>query len=403
MPSQQPSLPPPTASQPSSFPRLLLLFCCLAGGAVAIIYLLTTVRENSRPGARYLDAGIEAVARKNPAEAEKQWLLGIAKDPTYVPTIEQLGDLYAVEQRNPEAITCYRRAVKLKPNDGSLLMRLARVEHLIDRDDLAYPDSKRAAELLPEDAGAQARYGLLEVKKGDYAAAIPPLQKALALHPGMGEVVDALVASRFSSHDAVGAERTNEEWLSRQPNDPHGLLWRAKIALQNPAVTSESRSRALDAAEKAYKALPDDVEAHRVLGQTYLNLNRPADAEKVFKDGVDISPFAVDMLQGLVASYARLRDAPNLQLVSTRLKELNTKLDRLDHVREVAILHHGKDLESNFQLAQIESEVGHFPQAQEYFNQLEKDAPGDKRIQAAVAAFRQRVKLYAQGKVRVIP
>lgn len=401
--SQQPSLPSaPSSPKPYRFFRLVVLCCCLAGGAVALVYLVKTVREYLRPGARSYAEGMEAVARKDPDEAEKKWLQGVEKDPKYVPNLVQLGDLYATERRSQEAVLCYWRAEKLTPNDGSLLLRLARVEHLINRDDLAYPHSKRAAELLPNDATAQARYGLLEVKQGHYPAAILPLRLALTLHNETREVTDALVDSQFSSKDVAGAERTNEDWLRKHPDDPLANLWRAKIAAQKPA-TPDNQRITLEAAEKAYKALPDSLEAHHVLGQAYLNLNRPADAIKVFQDGIDIVPFAVDMLQGLVSGYARLRDAPHLQLVSARLKDLNSKLDRLDHVREIAILHHGKDLESNFQLAQMESEVGHFQTAQDYFNQLEQDAPNDKRIQAAAAAFRMRVKLYKQGKVRVLP
>ncbi len=402
MSSQKQSLNASSAAPKPSFLRLLILFCCLSGGAVAVVYLMTTLRETYRPGARYYQEGMDAVGRKDPAEAEKKWLRGVAEDPTFAANSEQLGDLYTEERRSAEAAEYYGRAVKLTPNDGTLLLRLALAEHTMDRDDLAYPHSKRAAEMLPENADAQGRYGVLEDQKGHYAAAIPPLQKALALRPGMSEITDALVDAQSASHDLAGAERTDEEWLSRSPTDPQGLLWRAKIASQKPG-TAANQKIALEAAERAYKALPDDLDAHRVLGQVYLNLNRPAEAKKVYLDGIDIFPFSVAMLQGLVNCYARLGDTSNLQLVATRLKDLNTKLDRLDHVREVVVLHHGKDLESDFQLAQLESEVGNFAMAVEYFNQVEKDAPNDKRVQKAVAAFRERVKLYKQGKVRVLP
>ncbi|MCW3099762.1 MAG: Tetratricopeptide repeat [Chthonomonadaceae bacterium] len=382
--------------------RLLLLFCCLAGGAVAVVFLSSAVRDYYRPGSRYFQEGVDALARKNPMEAEQKWRKGVEEDPTYAANSEQLGDLYTEERRYAEAAAAYSRAVKLTPNDGTLLLRLARAEHLIDRDDLAYPHSKRAAEMLPEDADAQARYGLLAHQQGHDADAISPLQKALAAHPGVSDIAEALVDAQFATHDLVGAERTDEEWLNKQPNDPFAILWRAKIALQKPTTLENSRI-ALEAAEKAYKALPDNLAAHSVLGQVYLNLNRPADARKVYQDGVDIFPFAIAMLQGLVNCYARLGDTPHLQQVAARLKELNMKLDRLDHVREVVILHHGKDLESNFQLAQLESDVGHFPEAQKYFDQLKKDAPNDKRIQAAAAAFQERARQYLQGKVRVLP
>jgi len=374
----------------------------LAGGSVAVVFLIHTVKDYNRPGARYFQEGIDALARKNPVEAEQRWRRGVAEDPNYAANSEQLGDLYTEERRNAEAVTYYSRAVKLTPDDGALLMRLARAEHLIDRDDLAYPHSKRAAELLPENAEAQGRYGILAHQQGHDADAIPPLRKAFAAHPEVSDVSEALVDALFATHDVAGAERTNEEWLSKQPNNPLALIWRAKISTLKPP-TPENLKIALDNAERAYKAQPDNLEAHRILGQAYLNLNRAADAKKVYEDGLAIFPFSVAMLQGMVNCYARLGDGPNLQLVAARLKELNTKLDRLDHVREVVILHHGKDLESNFQLAQLESEVGHFAEAQKYFDQLKKDAPTDKRIQSAAAAFQERARLYLQGKVRVIP
>lgn len=402
MSSQKPPLKPLAASHKSSLPRLLLLFCCLAGGAIALVYLVQSMREFYRPGARYSEEGVEAVARKNPMEAEKKWLEGVAKDPEYSANLEQLGDLYAGEKRNSEAIAFYGRALKLTPNEGSLLLRIAQIEHRIDRDDLAYPHSKRAAELLADDANAQALYGLLEDKQGHYSAAIPPLQKALALHPEMSDALGALVNSQFAANDLVGAERTDEDWLARHPQDPFAMLWKAKIAAQKPAAP-DSLKTAIEAALSAYKAMPDNLEAHRVLGQVYLNLNRPADAKLIFQDGLTIFPFAVAMLQGMVSCYARLGDAPHLETASSRLRDLNTKLDRLDHVREIVILHKGKDLKSNFELAQLESDVGHFQEAQDYFNQLEKDAPNDPQIQAAVAAFRERAKQYLQGRVRVLP
>ena len=87
---------------------------------------------------RHYQAGIDALAAHHAGIAEQEWLQGEKEDPGFVPCYEQLGDLYTVLLRYPEATDNYERAVKLAPTDGSLYVRLARMQHQIGKNDEAY-------------------------------------------------------------------------------------------------------------------------------------------------------------------------------------------------------------------------------------------------------------------------
>ena len=112
---------PPAASPAPPNPRRRLLAVAL--GLVTLLALgfaAWSWRQSSRPGAVHLQAGLDALAAHNDAQAEQEWLAGTQQDPSFPDDYAQLGDLYAGQQRFAEAAAQYQSAAKLSPRDGTL-------------------------------------------------------------------------------------------------------------------------------------------------------------------------------------------------------------------------------------------------------------------------------------------
>lgn len=132
------------------------------------------------------------------------------------------------------AIPHYRRAVRLDPANSMSRQYLA--EALLR---LATPAAAEEAALQlaaivdrdPGDAEARARLGLLLVRLGRPAEAVPQLRFALGAFPNRTDLRSALgEATMQSTGNAGDAEKDFREALARNPRDAHAIMGLAKIA-----------------------------------------------------------------------------------------------------------------------------------------------------------------------------
>jgi tetratricopeptide (TPR) repeat protein len=132
--------------------------------------------------------------------------------------------------REAEAIPHYRRAVRLDTNNPMAHHYLAdALGRLGDREGAGGEYAKVIA-LDPEDADAQAKFGMLLATGGRPVDAIPHLRAALNQWPERADLKSALADALLRTGDAAEAEAGFRAALARNPRDPRALAGLARIA-----------------------------------------------------------------------------------------------------------------------------------------------------------------------------
>ena len=169
----------------------------------------------------------------------------------------------ALDRNNFEsAIPPLQKFLAEKPDVAFAHFQLAYAYTGLNRVDEARAEYERCVALDPKMAEAQLNLGILLLEK-DAAAAAPPLRKAVAL-----------MASQSRPRFLLG------------------------IALER----SGDLAGAADSYEAAAHLNPSDTEAQTHLGEMYLQLKRPADAEKRFRAVLESQPNSALALRGLALS-----------------------------------------------------------------------------------------------------
>lgn len=94
-----------------------------------------------------------------------------------------LGEAYFNRQEIDKAISNFKRAQELQPNNERILYDLGLIYYKIDQLESAISSLEQAIKLNPHFSSAYYQLGLVFIKKGDYSRAIEALEKFLQLEP----------------------------------------------------------------------------------------------------------------------------------------------------------------------------------------------------------------------------
>ena len=161
------------------------------------------------------------------------------------------GNQHAAQNKFPEAIIEYRRAVQADPRLGEARMQLAYAYASTGDGMNALREYVRAADLMPEDKDAQQRAGAF-----------------------------MLLAGQFN--DAQGLA---ERMLKRNPNDVE-----AHILLANALAGLKDMEGAVSNFEKAVELDPNRSSTYSELGSIHMVSGNKAGAEAAFKKAIEIDP-----------------------------------------------------------------------------------------------------------------
>jgi tetratricopeptide (TPR) repeat protein len=361
----------------------------ILAGSAAAIFLVVFWRETGRPGMRHYLRGMELMTARYPLEARREWLRGIQEDPTEYYCYEQLGDYLTAVGQLSEAVECYALACHLAPNNGSLFARLAIAERRQGRRQQALTAAGRAAELLPEDADAAGEYGLLLAESRNRPAALAMLRRANRLRPGDRRYFLAMVNTELDSLEFAAAERDLTPFLHAHPQDAEANYLMAVVCNQKPRTPANLRS-AIAFGERALAGIRDDARACVLLGQLYLDADRPRDALRVYTDGRRSAPGAEGILRGLGECYARLGRHAEAATVNAEFEKVVERRDRIAHLTHVMGFDH-HDTSAGLELAHLVEADGRLLQARAYYEQLVRQAPNDPRTRRALAGFYKRI------------
>jgi tetratricopeptide (TPR) repeat protein len=148
------------------------------------------------------------------ADAEQRYQAATAIDPKYAPAWVGLARAKARQGRLDEAAGDYRKASEADPEYREALLELADQY-------AAAREPKKAIEIyreFPNNVAARERMGELLAKEGELAAAIPPLEQAVAQSPTTANKV-ALAQAYLKTGEAAKGIKLLGEAVGAEPRD----------------------------------------------------------------------------------------------------------------------------------------------------------------------------------------
>lgn len=259
---------------------------------------------------------------KNP-EAEAAWRAYLKNHPSDPEPYAQLAVLAARQEHYKEAIPLYRKALSMNPNVPGLRLNLGLALFKSGNLKDALPEFDQCLKAAPPESPDAQRLdiliGMSHYGLAQYAEAVPFLKKAaardqqnlplrLALahsclwskqYPCVMDVYHEILQlnSESAEADMIAGEALDEEKdnagstamfraaVKANPKEPNAhfglgyLLWTQKIYLE--AAQEFQAELAND---------PNHVQAMEYLGDTYIQLNKPADAKPYLEKTVQLDP-----------------------------------------------------------------------------------------------------------------
>jgi tetratricopeptide (TPR) repeat protein len=350
--------------------------CIVAGVlcAAAVAQTTTTgrtVRKLRVPveeGAAAIAQAEAAIDKKDYAAAEKILKDATAAHPKDYRAWYDLGYVYTLTDRRPEAIAAYRQAVDAKPGifESNLNLGLALAAA---GDPQAATYLRAATTLKPQADAAEALYrawfalgrvlttgqpadalaafshaatlqpklaephfyaGTLLEKQKNYAAAATELEKASALDPRNVEIAAALANVAMEGRDFARAESALRRYLELDPKSATAHLQLGRV------LSAEGKNDAAAAAYQAAQQLaPNDPEVQREIAGVYYDAGKFAEAAAAYQALIAQSPPSAQLYYLLGRAQLRAKDFPAAQ--STLLKAVQLKPDNADALGDLAL------------------------------------------------------------------
>ncbi len=152
--------------------------------------------------------------------AEAAYRTALRLDPSFVPAMVNLADLYRALQRDADGEPLLRQAVAVEPENavarhalGLLLVRMRRLDEAI-------PELRQAAQLVPNNARYAYVYAIALHTAGQSAEALRVLRFDQQMHPADVAILTALVTISRDTGDLAAARDYAEQLLRIAPDNP---------------------------------------------------------------------------------------------------------------------------------------------------------------------------------------
>ncbi len=252
----------------------------------------------------------------------------------------ELGMLLHAHLRFEGAVSCYRRAVTLAPDEFRWLYYLG---------------------------AAQAALGL-------HAEALKSFEKALLVDRTSAPLWAHMSESLHELGDSEGSRRTSEQALLHDPRSP-AARYRLARALAGLGRTTE----AIASYEEAATLSPEAAPIHLALAALYRQRNDTSRAALASKTAQSATATQVPMPDPLLAAVRALRDDPQTHLSRGRRFETEGKLTEAAAEYEQAIALDASSRSAYANLISVQGRLGRFADALRRYEEIAKlGLPGEE-------------------------
>ena len=174
--------------------------------------------DAERPEA-HLNLGLLDTRRREPAEAEAKYRTALRLDPAFVPALVNLADLDRARGMDQQSAELLRKAIAVEPDNADVqhafgLLLVRRHEYAE-----ALASLRRAHELAPDNARYAYVYAVALNSTGAPAEAMALLEQARRQHPADRDLLMALVSIARDAGDFATALRHARELVTLDPAD----------------------------------------------------------------------------------------------------------------------------------------------------------------------------------------
>lgn len=232
----------------------------------------------------------------------------VKKSPDAAIPHNDLGSLYAAENRLEEAVTEYKEALKLKPDYGDAHYNLGVIYHKQNRLDEAIKEYTEALRLIPDYPEAHNNLGSAYTDKNRVQEALAEYKAALKLRPDYPEAhynLGRLYQKQNRLEEAIAEFKTA---IKLKPGhvEAHNDL----------GCCYMSRNRADEAVaefQAAARLKPDYPDAHFNLGVALAAQDRFREAADAFKEAVRLNPDSVYARRNLEVMKEKIKNTGGLR------------------------------------------------------------------------------------------
>jgi putative PEP-CTERM system TPR-repeat lipoprotein len=195
------------------------------------------------------------------------------------------------------------KALEIQPNDPQTLINLARLDLAEGHTAEAEANFKRALDADPKNLQAALGAAIAAGAAGDRQGAEEWLAKAVVDHPDSLEARVALAEARQKNNNPGGAIDLYEQGLAAASGNP--------VLLNNLAVLYQAQGspKALEVAERAYRAAPKAPEIQDTYGWVLLGAGKTQQALSLLQEAAKALPDNTEVQYHYAAALAKSGDA----------------------------------------------------------------------------------------------
>lgn len=330
-------------------PRLLLARMHLREGEIAQARILVAeAQQINANSAEVLEVkGLVQLAGNEKANAVQTFGALVQARYGSAQAHRYLAMAYSALGENLAAAESLRRALARKPGDPEIELELASVELRLGNEKAALDGALKAQKAHPELAAAHELEGDVHAARGEFAKATAAYDRALAIER-KGELLAKLHQAKVQASHSWVSEDALLEWLKTHPGDQGVRLYLAGAYLragrEEPAIEQYRKvvekdpdnyialndlawllhrrgdPRAVDYAEQAYLANPNNGAVADTLGWIMVERGKHARGAEMLRDAARLSPDSAEIRYHLAYALAKAGDA------SAARKELDVLL-----------------------------------------------------------------------------
>ncbi len=224
----------------------------------------------------------EARARGDLMEAEQKYLEVIHQAPQMPIAYHNLGIVYFMQRKYPDAVATLRNALKLNPNLPGAQVMLGLAYYELYNLDKAIAAFDAALKLTPTDTNALLYLGKAQLQKREYRAAQGTLEKLVELKPRDPETLYDLSLA----HMKLMLENVNRLGEAA----PGSYLFSLVLAQDAEAHGDDATAIQKYREALALRGKGEVVGIHYALGSVYAKMGKDEEAAEEFKKELQLNP-----------------------------------------------------------------------------------------------------------------